>query len=202
MSTVKPQIYNIVLQTLIHQQEILEKNFKNQLREETKRRKTIVEELRKAEKKINDLGKIITVSTIYNLSNYWYESSTFQEKDKLINRLHIYSRGRTLPTLKPAEFSSTPSNLNLFDDESVISRLDKKLKHLEIKRNNVVLEKVEPKTSPKQEQPSSNSEPVNTKKDVPKLDDKSIAPKNNKTDETVAGLKFLCYHYICISPKW
>ena len=56
---------------------------------------------------------------------------------------------------------------------------------MEIKRNNVVLEKVEPKTSPKQEQPSSNSEPVNTKKDVPKLDDKSIAPKNNKTDETV-----------------
>ena len=62
MSTVKPKINNIVLQTLIHQQEILEKNFKNQLREETKRRKTIVEELRKAEKKINDLGKIITVS--------------------------------------------------------------------------------------------------------------------------------------------
>ena len=51
-----------ILQSLLHKQEILEKNFRNQLREESKRRKTIVDELRKAEKKINDLGKVITVS--------------------------------------------------------------------------------------------------------------------------------------------
>ena len=44
---------------------------------------------------------------------------------------------------KRTEFSSTPSNLNLFDEESVVTRLDKKLKDLEIKRNSVVLEKVE-----------------------------------------------------------
>ena len=44
---------------------------------------------------------------------------------------------------KRTEFSSTPGNLNLFDDESVVTRLDKKLKDLEIKRNNVVLDKVE-----------------------------------------------------------
>ena len=71
----------------------------------------------------------------------------------MINRLHIYSRGRTLPQLKSSEisssmtkrteFSSTPSNLNLFDEESVVTRLDKKLKDLEIKRNSVVLDKVE-----------------------------------------------------------
>ena len=48
----------------MHQQEVLEKNFKNQLREEAKKRKTIVEELRKAERKIDDLGKLITVYKI------------------------------------------------------------------------------------------------------------------------------------------
>ena len=45
----------------MHQQEVLEKNFKSQLREESKKRKSIVEELRKAERKIDDLGKLITV---------------------------------------------------------------------------------------------------------------------------------------------
>ena len=35
------------------------------------------------------------------------------------------------------------TNLNLFDEESVVTRLDKKLKDLEIKRNSVVLEKVD-----------------------------------------------------------
>ena len=89
-----------------------------------------------------------------------------------------------MPTLKPAEFSSTPNNLNLFDDESVISRLDKKLKHLEIKRNNVVLEKVEPKTSPKQEPTSSNSEQINTK-DEAKVETKSVDSEDNKTVNTV-----------------
>ena len=67
-----------------------------------------------------------------------------QEKDKLINRLNIYSRGRTLPQLKHSAISSsTPNNLNLFDNESVVTRLDKKLKDLELKRNSVVLDKVE-----------------------------------------------------------
>ena len=64
--------------------------------------------------------------------------------------MNIYSRGRTLPQLNRSELSSsTPNNLNLFDDESVVTRLDKKLKDLEYKRNNVVLEKVEsPPTVP------------------------------------------------------
>ena len=35
-----------------------------------------------------------------------------REKDKIINRLHIYSRGRKLPTIKHKEFSSTPTNLD------------------------------------------------------------------------------------------
>ena len=48
----------------MHQQEVLEKNFKSQLREESKKRKSIVEELRKAERKIDDLGKLITVILI------------------------------------------------------------------------------------------------------------------------------------------
>ena len=118
----------------MHQQEVLEKNFKSQLREESKKRKSIVEELRKAERKIDDLGKLITVIwcgqllILNNKTNpifVW-----FQEKDKLINRLNIYSRGRTLPQLKPSELASSQSltNLNLFDDESVVTRLDKKLK--------------------------------------------------------------------------
>ena len=86
-----------------------------------------MDDLRKAEKKIKDLGKIIS------------------EKDKIINRLHIYSRGRKLPTLKPKEFSSTPSNLDGvgIEEEDVVERLDKKLKDLEMKRMKVLLEKVE-----------------------------------------------------------
>ena len=114
----------------MHKQEILEKNFRNQLRDEVRRKKGLVDELRNAERKIKDLGKIIS------------------EKDKIINRLHIYSRGRKLPTLKPKEFSSTPSNLNTLgvggaEEEDVVTRLDKKLKDLEIKRSKVLLEKVD-----------------------------------------------------------
>ena len=114
----------------MHKQEILEKNFRNQLRDEVRRKKGLVDELRNAERKIKDLGKIIS------------------EKDKIINRLHIYSRGRKLPTLKPKEFSSTPSNLNNLgvggvEEEDVVTRLDKKLKDLEIKRSKVLLEKVD-----------------------------------------------------------
>ena len=119
----------------MHQQEVLEKNFKNQLREESKKRKSIVEELRKAERKIDDLGKLITVMLTKHFCFYLQSRETpsiiwFQEKDKLINRLNIYSRGRTLPQLKPSELASSQSltNLNLFDDESVVTRLDKKLK--------------------------------------------------------------------------
>ena len=93
-----------------------------------KRKKGLVEELRQAERRIEDLGKIIC------------------EKDKIINRLHIYSRGRKLPTIKHKEFSSTPSNLDklgVSSEEDVVTRLDKKLKDLEIKRSKVLLEKVE-----------------------------------------------------------
>ena len=106
----------------------MEKNFRNQLRDEVKRKKGLVDELRKAERRIEDLGKIIC------------------EKDKIINRLHIYSRGRKLPTIKHKEFSSTPSNLDTLgvsSEEDVVTRLDKKLKDLEIKRSKVRLEKVE-----------------------------------------------------------
>ena len=106
----------------------MEKNFRNQLRDEVKRKKGLVEELRQAERRIEDLGKIIC------------------EKDKIINRLHIYSRGRKLPTIKHKEFSSTPSNLDTLgvsSEEDVVTRLDKKLKDLEIKRSKVRLEKVE-----------------------------------------------------------
>ena len=117
------------MQALLHKQEILEKNFRNQLRDEVKRKKSLIDDLRKAERKIKDLGKIIS------------------EKDKIINRLHIYSRGRKLPTLKPKEFSSTPNNLDSLgvggEEEDVVTRLDKKLKDLEIKRGKVLLEKVE-----------------------------------------------------------
>lgn len=104
----------------------MEKNFRNQLRDEVKRKKGLVDELRKAERRIEDLGKIIC------------------EKDKIINRLHIYSRGRKLPTIKHKEFSSTPSNLDTLgvsSEEDVVTRLDKKLKDLEIKRSKVLLEK-------------------------------------------------------------
>ena len=93
-----------------------------------KRKKGLVEELRLAERRIEDLGKIIN------------------EKDKIINRLHIYSRGRKLPTIKHKEFSSTPSNLDTLgvsSEEDVVTRLDKKLKDLEIKRSKVLLEMVE-----------------------------------------------------------
>ena len=93
-----------------------------------KRKKGLVEELRQAERRIEDLGKIIC------------------EKDKIINRLHIYSRGRKLPTIKHKEFSSTPSNLDKLgvgSEDDVVTRLDKKLKDLEIKRSKVLLEKVE-----------------------------------------------------------
>ena len=93
-----------------------------------KRKKGLVEELRQAERRIEDLGKIIC------------------EKDKIINRLHIYSRGRKLPTIKHKEFSSTPSNLDklgVSSEDDVVTRLDKKLKDLEIKRSKVLLEKVE-----------------------------------------------------------
>ena len=83
-----------IFQSLVHKQGILEKNFRNQLRDEVKRKKGLVEELRLAERRIEDLGKIIC------------------EKDKIINRLHIYSRGRKLPTIKHKEFSSTPTNLD------------------------------------------------------------------------------------------
>ena len=106
----------------------MEKNFRNQLRDEVKRKKGLVEELRQAERRIEDLGKIIC------------------EKDKIINRLHIYSRGRKLPTIKHKEFSSTPSNLDklgVSSEDDVVTRLDKKLKDLEIKRSKVLLEKVE-----------------------------------------------------------
>ena len=109
----------------------MEKNFRNQLRDEVKRKKGLVDELRKAERRIEDLGKIIC------------------EKDKIINRLHIYSRGRKLPTIKHKEFSSTPSNLDTLgvsSEEDVVTRLDKKLKDLEIKRSKVRLEKVELQT--------------------------------------------------------
>ena len=91
----------------------MEKNFRNQLRDEVKRKKGLVEELRLAERRIEDLGKIIC------------------EKDKIINRLHIYSRGRKLPTIKHKEFSSTPSNLDklgVSSEDDVVTRLDKKLK--------------------------------------------------------------------------
>ena len=58
---------------------------------------------------------------------------------------------------KRTEFSSTPSNLNLFDEESVVTRLDKKLKDLEIKRNNVVLDKVETsKSNNSEDEPNNN----------------------------------------------
>ena len=106
----------------------MEKNFRNQLRDEVKRKKGLVEELREAERRIKDLGKIIC------------------EKDKIINRLHIYSRGRKLPTIKHKDFSSTPSNLDklgVSSEEDVVTRLDKKLKDLEMKRSKVLLEKVE-----------------------------------------------------------
>ena len=122
----------------MHQQEVLEKNFKSQLREESKKRKTIVEELRKAERKIDDLGKLITVMLLLFLSlSIPSLCCCFQEKDKLINRLNIYSRGRTLPQLKPSELASSQSltNLNLFDEESVVTRLDKKLKERMCKKD-------------------------------------------------------------------
>ena len=38
----------------------MEKNFRNQLRDEVKRKKGLVDELRKAERRIEDLGKIIS----------------------------------------------------------------------------------------------------------------------------------------------
>ena len=49
--------------------------------------------------------------------------------------------------MKPKEFSSTPNNLDSLgvggEEEDVVTRLDKKLKDLEIKRGKVLLEKVE-----------------------------------------------------------
>ena len=52
----------------------------------------------------------------------------------MINRLHIYSRGR-LPSLKP---SASAGNLNLFSEDSVVTRLDHKLKEMETKRGNLL----------------------------------------------------------------
>ena len=60
----------------MHQQEVLEKNFKNQLREESKKRKSIVEELRKAERKIDDLGKLITVMLTKHFGFYLQSRET------------------------------------------------------------------------------------------------------------------------------
>ena len=57
---------------------------------------------------------------------------SFEQKNKVINRLHIYSRRHQ----KNEKHSVSTGNLSLFDEESVVTRLDKKLKEFANKRNN------------------------------------------------------------------
>jgi hypothetical protein len=45
---------------------------------------------------------------------------SYQEKDKALNRLHIYSRRRQ----QNAKHSISNGNLNLFEEESIIAKLD------------------------------------------------------------------------------
>ena len=87
-------------------------------------------ELQKAKEKIEDLDDVLKVKYSIDFSKMFIFQ--LQEKDKIINRHHIYSRRHQ----QNVKHSVSTGNLSLFDEESVVTRLDNKLKEFENKKNN------------------------------------------------------------------